>query len=186
MCRDTGVNMIDDLIIHAILNDKERRFSVSATETLAELLKKEGTSQWIDEKCHGCTHNAFPIILDGKQVNANYILARYLDWAKIETLDGLLNNTSLSLLWRAFEKQNITKYDCCIPGAKVAMASLLRQNPNPTYEDIRLALSGNLCDCNSREKIEKAASNLFEIICRYQEKTRALENKKEARFAELW
>lgn len=163
--------MMSCFTVHIVVDSQELCTSVSAIETLAELLEKESARFWTAHKCQSCECNTFPVILDGKLVNANYIFASDVDYAKVETLNKMLKDPALSSLWAAFDEQKAS-YSYCLPRAKVAIASLLRQNTSPTYEDIRLSLSGNLCKCTNAKKIECAAKDLFEIVCRHLSKAK--------------
>ena len=100
--------------------------------------------------CGSCT-----ILLDGKTVRSCLILAVEAEGCEITTVEGLAGNGSAPIQ-RAFVKHNSFQCGFCAPGMVLAAAELLDKNPHPSEEDIREAISGNLCRCTGYEPIIKA------------------------------
>lgn len=117
----------------------------------------------------GCGTNdcgACKVIIDGKAVNSCVTLAKNLEGKKIETIEGLEKCGHLHPIQQAFIDAGAVQCGFCTPGMIMCAKALLDQNPNPTEEEIRLALDNNLCRCTGYEKIVAAiqmAANLMQI-----------------------
>ncbi len=115
--------------------------------TLADFLRNElgltGTHL-------GCEHGvcgACTVLLDGAAVRACLLLAVQLDGREITTIEGLSPPQGLSVLQQCFRSHHALQCGYCTPGMVVMAHALLRENPHPTREEIRDAMSGNLCRC---------------------------------------
>ena len=109
-------------------------------------------------KC-GCNTGdcgACKVIIDGEAVNSCLVLARNAVGKRIETIEGLSKGTQLHPLQRAFVECGAIQCGYCTPGMIMSAKALLLHNPNPTPEEIRTALSGNLCRCTGYKKIVEA------------------------------
>ena len=164
--------MLDEYItIEIVLNHKTERFSVTRTEDLATVLREQAGLGWPignehnKEKCKRCKYRAFPILLNGNVMNANFIFARDANQSEIETIDSLIETDLMKQLTAAFLKSNSNRYGYCVQGMEVAIYTLLQRDTLPTLEDIRRVSSGNLCECAGREKIEKSVNALYKITC---------------------
>ena len=109
---------------------------------------KEGCD---DSECGACM-----MLLDGKPVNACSYLALQADGREITTVEGLANAERLSALQRAFLEEGGVQCGYCTPGMLISATALLRSNPSPSDEEIRIALSGNLCRCTGYDGIVRA------------------------------
>lgn len=162
--------MIDKYKVKVVLNHNTEVFDVSKSESLACVLKEQANlswpagREWHKEKCNTCRYNAFPVLLNGNAVNASFILAMDVDRAEIDTLDGLYKNPTMESIVDSFLKYQADQYGYCVPGMEMALYALLRYNPTPRQEDIRRMLSGNLCSCNGKQRIEEAINNIAEIV----------------------
>jgi aerobic-type carbon monoxide dehydrogenase small subunit (CoxS/CutS family) len=104
----------------------------------------------LEGECGACT-----VILDGKSVNSCLILAAETDGAAITTVEGL-GHAGLDSLQTAFLETAAAQCGYCIPGQLMAAHALLEANPEPTKEEVREALAGNLCRCAGYEQITEA------------------------------
>jgi carbon-monoxide dehydrogenase small subunit len=109
---------------------------------------KEGCD---DSECGACM-----MLLDGEPVNACSYLAVQADGREITTIEGLADEEDLHPLQRAFLEQGGVQCGFCTPGMLISATALLKRNPSPTEEEVRLALSGNLCRCTGYAGIVKA------------------------------
>ena len=132
-------------------NDVEPR--ILLTSYLREELNLTGTHVGCDtSNCGACT-----IILDGKAVKSCTVLAVRADGAKVMTIEGLAKkNGDLHPLQDAFWEKHGLQCGFCTPGMIMSAYELLGNNPNPTEEDIREGMSGNLCRCTGYHNIVKA------------------------------
>jgi carbon-monoxide dehydrogenase small subunit len=96
------------------------------------------------------------MLVDGKPTNACSYLALQAAGSEITTVEGLDAGGELSPLQRAFLEHGGVQCGFCTPGMLVSATALLRSDPSPTEEDVRIALSGNLCRCTGYDGIVKA------------------------------
>jgi aerobic-type carbon monoxide dehydrogenase small subunit (CoxS/CutS family) len=109
---------------------------------------KEGCD---DSECGACM-----MLLDGKPVNSCSYLALQADGRKITTVEGLAEGDELNPLQRALLEHGGVQCGFCTPGMLISATALLRSNPDPSEEDVRIALSGNLCRCTGYDGIVRA------------------------------
>lgn len=124
--------------------------------TLLEVLREDlgltGTKQGCDTgECGACT-----VLLDGAPVNACLTLAALAEDKQITTIEGLAEGEGLTSVQVAFHELGAVQCGFCIPGMIMTATALLEQNPNPTMEEVRRGLSGNLCRCTGYVKILEA------------------------------
>jgi aerobic-type carbon monoxide dehydrogenase small subunit (CoxS/CutS family) len=109
---------------------------------------KEGCD---DSECGACM-----MLLDGKPVNSCSYLALQADGREVTTVEGLTDGDELAPLQRAFLDQGAVQCGFCTPGMLISATALLRANPDPSDDDVRIALSGNLCRCTGYDGIVRA------------------------------
>jgi carbon-monoxide dehydrogenase small subunit len=109
---------------------------------------KEGCD---DSECGACM-----MLLDGKPVNSCSYLALQAERRDITTVEGLAEGDELSPLQRAILEHGGVQCGFCTPGMLISATTLLRSNPDPSDEDVRIALSGNLCRCTGYDGIVRA------------------------------
>jgi aerobic-type carbon monoxide dehydrogenase small subunit (CoxS/CutS family) len=109
---------------------------------------KEGCD---DSECGACM-----MLLDGKPVNSCSYLALQADGREVTTVEGLSDGDELGPLQRAFLEQGGVQCGFCTPGMLISATALLRANPDPTEDDVRIGLSGNLCRCTGYDGIVRA------------------------------
>jgi aerobic carbon-monoxide dehydrogenase small subunit len=144
--------------INFILNSEKMTLEVDAGTTLLELLRDRlGVKS---PKC-GCDRGdcgTCTILLDGKTVRSCLILAPEIDGCKVTTLEGLMSDGKPTTLQEAFISHNSFQCGFCAPGVIMSATELLEYNPKPTEEEIKEALSGNLCRCTGYTPIIEAIS----------------------------
>jgi carbon-monoxide dehydrogenase small subunit len=147
---------IDELIPIALsVNGEEYEVGVSPRESLADVLRGKlgltGTKLMCNEgECGSCT-----VLIDGKPVLSCLTLAIECEGKSILTIEGLADRRTgrLHPLQRAFIEYGGVQCGTCIPGMLLTAKALLDKNPNPVEDDVREALSGNLCRCGNYKRI---------------------------------
>ena len=109
---------------------------------------KEGCD---DSECGACM-----MLLDGKPVNSCSYLALQAEGSEVTTVEGLANGDDLSALQTAFLEHGGVQCGFCTPGMLISATHLLAANPEPSANEVRIALSGNLCRCTGYDGIVKA------------------------------
>jgi aerobic carbon-monoxide dehydrogenase small subunit len=104
--------------------------------------------------CGACT-----VIVDGKLTKSCMMLAPQADGAEIETIEGVAQDGELTPVQKAFHDEHGLQCGYCTPGLVMAATFLLRRNPDPTEEDIRRAIRGNICRCTGYVNIVKSIAN---------------------------
>ena len=119
---------------------------------LREVLNLTGTHVGCDtSNCGACT-----VILDGKAVKSCTLLAVQADGSEIMTIEGLATDGQLHPLQEGFWEEHGLQCGFCTPGMILAAYDLLQRNPNPSEQEIRRGLAGNLCRCTGYHNIVKA------------------------------
>jgi len=119
---------------------------------LREVLGLTGTNIGCDtSNCGACT-----VHLNGESVKSCTVLAVQADGAEIKTIEGMAQNGQLHAIQEAFWENHGLQCGYCTPGMIMSAADLLQRNPNPTEEEIRRGLEGNLCRCTGYHNIVKA------------------------------
>ena len=118
-------------------------------DVLREQLQLTGTKEGCGEgECGACT-----VIIDGQIVNSCLVPMAQVDGAQITTIEGVANGDDLHAVQQAFIEHGGAQCGICTPGMVLAAVDLLKRNPQPTENDIRNGLAGNLCRCTGYIKI---------------------------------
>ena len=121
-------------------------------DILREDLHLTGTKEGCAEgECGACT-----VLLDGESVHACLTVAAQLDGHHITTIEGLAEMGMLDILQQAFVEEIAIQCGYCTPGMIMSATALLMKNPHPTDEEVRVALSGNICRCSGYVQIVRA------------------------------
>ena len=135
------------MIVEFTLNNQNVKVEADSTDSLLFVLRDKlnltGTKCGCEiGECGACT-----VIVDGIAVNSCLVLAGQLSGADVITVEGLSSNGELDILQKAFVENNAVQCGFCTPGMIMSAKALLMKNANPTKDDIRTAISGNLCRC---------------------------------------
>jgi carbon-monoxide dehydrogenase small subunit len=138
------------------VNGTKRKAEVEPRQLLAYFLRDDlglkGTNIGCDtSSCGSCT-----VLIDGESVKSCTVLAVQADGSEVTTIEGLASDGELHPVQQAFHEQHGLQCGFCTPGFVMAAVSLLRENPNPSEEEIRLGLEGNLCRCTGYQNILRA------------------------------
>ena len=134
------------------LNGKNYHRDVSEEKRLLDFLREDMNMTSVKEGCGEGECGACTVIIDGKAVNSCLILAVEIDGHSVLTLEGLKND----IIQQAFIDSGAIQCGFCTPGMLLAAEALLRENPEPDEEDIKEAISGNLCRCTGYLSVVRA------------------------------
>jgi carbon-monoxide dehydrogenase small subunit len=150
--------------IQFTLNGKDTSMEVPNHRLLLDLLRDEIGLTGTKEGCGTGDCGACTVYLNGKPVNSCLVLSGELDGADIVTIEGLKIGPELHPIQKAFIQDGGAQCGYCTPGMLMMSKALLDENSNPTEEEIRFALSGNLCRCTGYAKIVQAVKDAAEML----------------------
>jgi carbon-monoxide dehydrogenase small subunit len=138
------------------VNGSRHEADVEPRQLLAYFLRNElgltGTSVGCDtSSCGACT-----VIVDGESIKSCTVFAVQADGSEVTTVEGIVDGGELHPVQQAFHEAHALQCGYCTPGFVMATISLLQENPNPSEEEIRLGLEGNLCRCTGYHNIVRA------------------------------
>ena len=142
--------------VRLLVNGTPYELDVEAWETLVDVLRNDLGLTGTKEGCGIGECGACTVIMDGKTVNSCLVLAAEADGKQIITIEGLAEGEELYPVQQAFVEQGGLQCGFCTPGMIIATKALLDENPDPTEEDIKWALSGNICRCGNYNLITKS------------------------------
>ncbi len=142
--------------IRITMNGSPRELAVEPHRTLLDVVRRELGLTGSKEGCGTGDCGACSMIVDGRVVTSCLMLAVEADGSEIQTIEGLAQNGRLHPLQQAFIDHGAVQCGFCTPGMIVAAKALLDANPNPTSEEVRRGLAGNLCRCTGYTKIIEA------------------------------
>lgn len=153
-------------LMHFNINNRDYDVQADPSMRLIDLIRdvigltgtKEGCSEG---ECGACT-----VILDGEAVTSCIMLAGQAENRKLITIEGVSVDGKISDLQKAFVEYGAIQCGFCTPGFIMSAKALLDRNPNPTKEEIKVAISGNLCRCTGYKKIVEA----IEMAAKMREK----------------
>lgn len=154
--------------IHITLNGKTMTLEVAAHRLLLDLLRDEIGLTGTKEGCGTGDCGACTAFLDGKPVNSCLIFSGELDGAEITTIEGLKIGPELHPIQKAFIQDGGVQCGYCTSGMLMMAKALLDENLNPSEEEIRFALSGNLCRCTGYARIVQAVQDAAAELRRSQ------------------
>jgi len=138
------------------VNGDSYDLSVDASRSLLDVVRNDLGLTGSKEGCDDCECGACMMLLNGLPVHSCSYLAMQANGQSITTVEGIASGSTLHPIQRAFIEEGGVQCGYCTPGMIVSAVGLLQQNPHPTEEEIRWALSGNLCRCTGYQRIIKA------------------------------
>lgn len=144
------------------VNGETRRLEVFAMARLLDVLREQlqltGTKEGCGEgECGACT-----VILDGQIVNSCLVPVAQVNGSEIMTIEGVAGNDQLHAVQQSFIEHGGAQCGICTPGMVLAAVDLLQRNPQPTEDDIRNGLAGNLCRCTGYMKIFESVVRAYQ------------------------
>jgi aerobic carbon-monoxide dehydrogenase small subunit len=152
--------------IHIEINGRLCEVEVMPHQTLLDVLRETlgltGTKRGCEiGECGACT-----VLLDGIAVNSCLVLAPQAEGRRVTTVEGLANGETLTSLQQSFLDKDAVHCGFCTPGILMSAKALLDENPSPTNQEIRAAISGNLCRCTGYLQIIDAIDDAAKKIQR--------------------
>jgi carbon-monoxide dehydrogenase small subunit len=137
------------------VNGKLFQLSLPPSTTLLEALRDHLGFTGVKEGCGKGECGACTVLIDGKPINSCLMLAPQAEGKEVITIEGLSENGPTPLQ-KAFVEEGAVQCGYCTPGMILSLTALLNQNPSPSEEEIKEAISGNLCRCTGYLKIIQA------------------------------
>jgi carbon-monoxide dehydrogenase small subunit len=146
--------------INLKVNGQDYEVFIEPNKTLVDVLRKDLNLTGTNKGCGTGDCGACTVVMNGNAVNSCLVLAMDADGAEIITIEGLArdkeNGKELHPIQQAFIDEGAVQCGFCTPGMIMVVKDFLDKNPNPTEEDYKTAISGNLCRCTGYTKIVKA------------------------------
>lgn len=142
--------------IRLTVNGVRHEITVQPHHVLLDVLRDRLGLTGTKEGCGAGECGACTVLLNGRAVNACLVLAGQVDGAEVVTIEGLAQDGQLHPLQAAFIEHGAVQCGFCSPGMILAAKALLDEQPSPTVEEIKVAISGNLCRCTGYVKIIEA------------------------------
>jgi carbon-monoxide dehydrogenase small subunit len=144
--------------VSVIVNGIETRAEVEDRALLVHFLRDSAGLTATNIGCDTTSCGACTVLLDGESVKSCTVLAAQADGHEVTTVEGLGDGDGgLHPVQLAFRQEHGLQCGFCTPGMVMAVVSLLRENPDPTEEQVRAGLEGNLCRCTGYHNIVRAA-----------------------------
>jgi carbon-monoxide dehydrogenase small subunit len=147
------------LSVELKVNGAQRKEEVEPRQLLVYFLRDQLGLKGTNVGCDTTSCGACTVLLDGESVKSCTVLAAQADGAEVTTIEGLADGEELHTVQQAFNEQHALQCGFCTPGFVMATVSLLREQPNPSEEDIRHGLEGNLCRCTGYHNIVRAVQS---------------------------
>ena len=151
------------MTITLTINGTRRTVDIDPGEKLLDLLRREGV-MGVKVGCGSGDCGACAVLVDGRAVNSCLLYAAKADGAEVVTIEGLERDGALHPVQEAFLDEGGIQCGYCTPGMVISAVDLLSRNPDPTEDEIRQGLSGNLCRCTGYTKqiqaVRKAAERM--------------------------
>lgn len=156
--------MTKKTVVTATINGEEVAFLCEPRESLLEVLRETLGLTGAKEGCNNGNCGACNVILDGVLVNACLVLAVEIEGRSLTTIEGIASPDGLHPLQRSFLEAAALQCGVCTPGFIVASKALLDQNPDPSENEVRHWLAGNLCRCTGYDKIVRAVLDAAAVM----------------------
>lgn len=157
-----SLNSMSTTQVELKVNGETRRLDVFPMARLLDVLREQllltGTKEGCGEgECGACT-----VILDGRIVNSCLVPVAQVNGSEITTIEGVARNDQLHAVQQSFIEHGGAQCGICTPGMVLAAVDLLQRNPQPTEDDIRNGLAGNLCRCTGYMKIFESVVRAYQ------------------------
>ncbi len=145
--------MPDKVAVTVVVNGESRTIEAYPMERLLDVLREQLRLTGTKEGCGEGECGACSVMIDGRIVNSCLVPAAQVEGTEIKTIEGVATGDQLHRVQQAFIECGGAQCGICTPGMVLAAVNLLERTPNPTEEEIRNGLAGNLCRCTGYMKI---------------------------------
>ncbi|MBR74544.1 MAG: ferredoxin [Dehalococcoidaceae bacterium] len=156
--------MSKKIVISSSINGDDTEFIADERDSLLDALRERIGLTGVKEGCNNGNCGACAVLLDGVLVNSCCVMAAEVDGSSVETVEGIAQENELHPIQQAFLDEAALQCGICTPGFLVSAKALLEQNSNPTEEEIRFWLAGNLCRCTGYDKIVTAVQKAAQLM----------------------
>ena len=150
--------------VSTTVNGDAVEFLCTPSETLLRVLRNEIGLTGTKEGCGSGDCGACSVMLDGALVCSCLVLGVEAEGSQIETVEGIAHQDKLHVIQEKFLEHAALQCGICTPGLIVSTKALLEENPQPTEEEARYYLAGNLCRCTGYDKIIKAVMDAADVM----------------------
>jgi len=149
-------------LISLSVNGELHELAVAPQATLLEVLREQLDLTGAKEGCGTGECGTCTVLADGQPILSCLTLAIDCEGTEITTIEGLAQGDNLTPVQQAFLEKGAVQCGFCTPGMVLAVTALLRESPNPSDQEIKKALEGNLCRCTGYNKIVEAVNEAAE------------------------
>ncbi len=149
--------------VQTTINGEEVDFLCEPRNSLLEVLRDKLDLTGAKEGCNNGNCGACNVIMDGRLVNSCCVLGVEVDGCELQTIEGIGSAANLHPLQQKFLEHAALQCGICTPGFIVSAKVLLDRNPNPTEDEVRYWLAGNLCRCTGYDKIIRAVLDARDV-----------------------
>ena len=161
--------MSNKVIVNSTINGNAVDFIAESQQSLLEGLRDTLGLTGTKEGCNDGNCGACSVLLNGRLVNSCMVLCVEAEGQEVTTVEGLANVQELHPVQEAFVVEDGLQCGYCTPGFIVSTKALLDKNPNPTEDEIRFWLAGNLCRCTGYDKIIRSVQAAAQLSAKNQE-----------------
>lgn len=152
------------IAVSSIVNGDSVEFLCQPEETLLDVLRDRLGLTGAKEGCGTGDCGACSVIVDGRLVCSCLVLGAEVEGSRVETVEGMAVGDKLHPLQEKFLEHAALQCGVCTPGLLIAAKDLLTRNPDPTEEEVRFGLAGNLCRCTGYDKIVRAVQDAASVM----------------------
>ena len=138
------------------VNGEQQELFVAPWRTLIDDLRNDLGLTGVKEGCGNGNCGSCTVLLDGKPVNSCLVLIGEVEGREITTIEGLARGAVLHPLQKSFIEEGAVQCGFCTPGVILNAKAFMDANPQPTEQEVRMAIAGNLCRCTGYDKIVRA------------------------------
>ncbi|MFK7896377.1 MAG: (2Fe-2S)-binding protein [Myxococcota bacterium] len=150
--------------VETTINGEETEFLCAGQQSLLEVLRDDLGLTGTKEGCTTGDCGACSVVLEGRLVPACLVLAAEAEGRSVQTVEGIAQGSKLSVVQQQFLEHGALQCGICTPGFVVAAEKLIEKNPDPTEEEARYYLAGNLCRCTGYDKIIRAVLDAAAVM----------------------